>query len=194
MRLLLACLFAFSSQLFAADATLEIIKDVKQSINIAVESKSRIRSAIDLQIGKMIEADLKVAGFYNVLPAPAGGGANIAFDSPIYQKAGLGQLIRYEVFRDGAQVEIRADVFDVKGKKKIFTQSYKVSKEDSYVFLSHRLVMDLANKVGEGGLEWMNRYVILSRQTAPKQTEIMIADYSLKYRQTIRRGGYNVFP
>jgi TolB protein len=182
-----------SSGLFAADATLEIIKEAKSSLNIAVESKSQTRSQMDIKIGKMIEADLKVAGFYNVLNSPQGASPTLAPDSPIYQNAGLHQLIRYELFYEGTQVGIRATVYDVKAKKQLWTQSYKVSKEDRYVFLSHHLVMDLANKAGVD-LQWMNKYVLLSRQTTPKQTEIMIADYSLTYRQTIVRGGFNVFP
>ncbi|MDR0664632.1 MAG: Tol-Pal system protein TolB [Helicobacteraceae bacterium] len=194
MRLLIACLLLVSTRLFAADATLEIIKEARSSLNVAVESKSRTRSQMDVKIGKMIEADLKTAGFYNVLPSPEGAGANVAFDSPIYQNAGLHQLIRYELFYEGTQVGIRVQVYDIKSKKLLFSQPYKVSREDRYVFLSHHFVMDLANKMGVGGLEWMNRFVLLSRQTSPKQTEIMIADYSLTYRQTIVRGGFNVFP
>jgi TolB protein len=192
--MLLACLLALSTQAFAADATLEIIKEARSSLNIAVESKSRTGSQMDVKIGKMIEADLKTAGFYNVLQPPKGGGASVAFDSPIYQNAGLHQLIRYELFYEGKQVGIRAQAFDVKAKKQLLSKTYNVSREDRYVFLSHHLVMDLANKIGVGGLEWMNRFVLLSRQTAPKQTEIIIADYSLTYRQTIVRGGFNVFP
>ena len=179
--------------LLAADAMLEVIKEVGSALNIAVESTSS-SSALDQKIGKMIEADLRVAGFYNVLPSPAGSNSSLAFDHPTYLNSSLNHIVRYSYNKEGENYIIRAQVYDIKGKRQLLQQTYAVNKEDRYVFLAHHLVMDLSNRLGQGKLEWMGKYVLLSRHLAAKSTEIMIADYSLTFKQTVVRGGFNVFP
>ncbi|MDR1912355.1 MAG: Tol-Pal system protein TolB [Helicobacteraceae bacterium] len=196
MRLFLACLF-LSIGLFAADATITITKTVPTPFNIVVESKTGGASQIDKVVGNSIRVDLTTAGFFNVLNSPEGSSASLPFDSQIYQKAGLHYILRYELSIKDTQLRMQAQVYDVKAKKILFSTKdpYTVTNANNrHVFLAHHLIMDLADKMGIGGLDWMNRYVILARQTGKKETEIMIADYTLQFRQRIVRGGFNVFP
>ncbi|GHV01226.1 protein TolB [Campylobacterota bacterium] len=178
--------------LFAADATLEVIKEVGSALNVIVEPKNRYQSDLDKRIGRAIEADLKVAGFYNVLPVPANAAPTLEIDNPVYRN--LNHLVRYEFFRENGKIGIRTEAFDIRTKRTILAQSYTVTREDRFVFLAHNFVKDLADKLGTANLEWMGRYVLLSRHLGAKETEILIADYSLTFQQTIVKGGFNVFP
>ncbi|MDR0746721.1 MAG: Tol-Pal system protein TolB [Helicobacteraceae bacterium] len=179
---------------FCADATLEIIKNVGSNLNVLVEYKNKYPSDMEKKLKKAIEADLRTAGFYNIVAAPAAANPSLGMDNPVYANAGINHLIRLEYFRDGNQAGLRVQAYDVKNKRAIFSPSYTVSRDDRYIFLAHYFVKDLADKVGVGGLGWMSKYVILSKHTGAKRTEIMIADYTLTFRQTIVKGGFNVFP
>jgi TolB protein len=185
-------LIGISAAVFAADATLEVIKEVGSVLSVVVEPKNRVQSEMDKKIGKAIEADLKVAGFYNVLAPPDGASASLPFDHQVYRN--INHLIRYEFFHDGGKIGIRALAYDIKGGKTILSATYTVSRNERYVFLAHRLVKELADKLDIGGLEWMERYVLLSKQLGAKETEIMVADYTLTFKQTVVKGGFNVFP
>ncbi|MGE4295762.1 MAG: Tol-Pal system protein TolB [Campylobacterales bacterium] len=183
-----------AASLYAADATLEVIKEVGTALNVTVESKGLNPSLIDRRIGRMIEADLKVAGFYNVVPAPAEGGPSFDPGHAIYRNAGLDHLVRYDYFSEPGRLGIRAEVYDVKAKKPLISRTYTVSREERFPFLAHHLTIDLAKKLGIDGLEWMGKFVILSRHVGPKETEILIADYSLTFKQAVIKGGFNIFP
>lgn len=193
MRLLWAVVMT-ASMLYSADATLEVIKEVGTALNVAVESKSPSPAQIDRRIGRMIEADLKVVGFYNVVAAPAGANAGLDPYSTVYHNAGLNHLVRYEFFSQPDRLGIRAEVYDVRAKREILSRTYTVSREERFPFLAHHLSIDLADKLGIGGLEWMGKFVILSRHVGPKETEILIADYTLTFKQPVIKGGFNIFP
>ncbi|MDR2904884.1 MAG: Tol-Pal system protein TolB [Helicobacteraceae bacterium] len=193
MKQILVFLMCAVLPLFAIDATIEIIKGVGSNLNIAVESKDAVRSDLDQKVGKMIEADLKVAGFYNVVQPPQGASPSEPYTSAVYVNSNLHQLVRYSVYNDNKEVGIDAQVYDIRGKRQLWSQKYKVPSEDRYVFLAHYLVRDLSHKMGVN-MEWIARNVLLSRQVGQKSTEIMIADYSLTYRLAVVKGGFNVFP
>lgn len=190
MRLFFVLLFA--SALFAADATLEIVKEVGNNLKITVESTTPSSSQLDRKIAKIIEADLKVAGFYSVVESPSK--TPVAVESEIYKNAGINHIVRYQHFVESSKIGIRVQVYDTKSKKEILNQIYTVSKEERYVFLAHHFVSDLARKIGQENLDWMKKFVLLSRHIGPKETEILIADYTLTFKQAVVKGGFSVFP
>ncbi len=192
MRALIALLAA--TALYAADATLEIVKEVGTALNVAVESRSDQPERLDRKIARMIEADLRVAGFFNVLESPAKGGDRPPMSASIYREAGLDYLVRYEFFTRDGRFGIAAQIYDAKEQREVLSRSYTVSREERYPFLAHNLAIDFADAIGVGGLEWMSRFVIFSRNVGPKETEILISDYSLTFKQVVVRGGFNIFP
>jgi TolB protein len=192
MRVLIALLAA--TALYAADATLEIVKEVSNTLTVTIESRSDRPTLLDRKIARMIEADLKVAGFFNVIDTPASASRQLEASAPLYREAGLDYLVRYNQFTRGERLGIEAMVYDVKEQRELFTRSYTIAREERYPFLAHNLTIDLGEAIGVEGLEWMGRFVIFSRQVGPKETEILISDYSLTFKQTVVRGGFNVFP
>lgn len=191
MRFLLQLLLV--SSLFAADATLEIIKEAGATLKIAVESTNSNSSTLNKKIVKMIEADLKVASFFSVVETPS---KKVLLDisDPIYKNSSLDYLIRYDQFSSSGKIGINVKAFDIKRSKEILNRTYTVSKEERYVFLAHHLTIDLAKQLGYEDLEWMGKFVILSRHIGNKETEILIADYTLTFKQPVIKGGFSVFP
>lgn len=191
MRFLLSLILA--TAVFAADATLEIVKEVGSNLNIAVESTNPKQTTINKKIEKIIEADLMVASFYNVVKSPSKD-SSLAISNPVYRNSNLDQLVRYEQFNEAGKIGIRVKVYDIKKQKEILNRSYTVSKEDRYVFLAHHFVMELAKVQGYNDLEWMGKFVLISKHVGKKETEILIADYTLTFQQPVVRGGFSVFP
>lgn len=191
MRFVLWLLLA--TGVFAADATLEIIKEVGSTLKIAVESTNGKSSTLDRKIAKIIEADLKVASFYSVVDSPSKD-SSLEISSDLYKNANLDQLVRYEQFQDANKIGIKVKVYDIKKQKEILSRTYTVTKEERYVFLAHHFTIDLAKELGYEDLDWMGKFVLISRHVGKKETEILIADYTLTFKQTIVKGGFSVFP
>ncbi len=77
---------------------------------------------------------------------------------------------------------------------KLFQKSYSISAFNKYPFLVHKAVSDINRVLGYGSIGWMNRLVLFTRYTAPRQSEIILSDYTFTYKQPVIRSGLNLFP
>jgi len=60
--------------------------------------------------------------------------------------------------------------------------------------LAHKAVSEINAKLNYSDVSWLNRYVLFSRYTGAKKSEILVADYTFNYTKVIIRGGLNLFP
>lgn len=186
MRILL--LFVISVYLYAIDASLQIEKDVEARTHIAIVDASNIQ---DSKIQNIMLSDLKISGHFLV-------DKDIYyenFDTPIVTSVLKNQeyVLKYQYSTfNGARLNIR--LLKASNSKEVFRKSYSISNKMKAPFLVHKAIYDINGFLRYLDIDWINRYVIFSRYTTPKHSEIVIADYTFNYKKVIIRGGLNLFP
>ncbi len=181
-------LLLLSINLFAVDATLKIEKDVEQRSRIALVDGSAVPND---KIFKILLSDLKISGHF--LPdttqhqgditsnfiAPALKSKEYVLKYAFTQKTGTKLLIRLLKASDGTQV---------------LKKSYAIPTTSKMPFLAHKAISDINNILKYPDISWINRYVVFSRYTTSRHSEILLADYTFNYKKVIIRGGLNLFP
>ncbi len=174
--------------LFAVDATLTIEKDVEQRAKIALEDGSALASK---QLFNILLSDLKISGHFLVDERVHKG----SFDGSIIDPALKGQeyVLKYKMDQtSGTKLSVR--LLKASDGTQIFKKSYAISSTAKMPFLAHKAVSDVNDALKFPSIGWINRYVVFSRYTTPKHSEIVLADYTFTYQKTIIRGGLNLFP
>lgn len=195
MRLALI-FFIFNAWLWGADATIDIIKQVRNNVKIAVETfaDNADQAAFKERIRKMILADLKVAAVFMVNDSDI----SSRFDSPVpvlqYRDQNVELLLRIKTITGGDKYGILADLYDLKNSRKLLSKKYSVSSAVRYPFLTHKLTADIARQLDLEDLGWMEKFVIFSRNLSPKESEIVIGDYSLTFTQPVISNSLVLFP
>ncbi len=191
MKLILSLLFIFTLS-YAGDATIEVVKKVDALPSIAIEDASiSYDDTFKLRFFKSIVADLNVLSLFNVDRFHRKTYFNDI--SVLVKNKDMNYVLRYKMYEDDNSA-LHVDMKIIQDGKDVFSKSYKVSRKDIYMFVSHAMAYDVNNFMGEPSVEWMKRKVIFSRIVAPKKSEIVISDYSLSYQHVILKGGFNVFP
>ncbi len=190
MRILLTILFALT--LFGADLTIEVKKEVHSLPSLGIEDASvSYNDSFRMKFFKMIYADMSVLSLFNVDRHRY---LNyFKATSPVDANRNKEYILRYKLLEDDTgklNVEIR--FFQKEDLK--FAKKYKISKKEAYAFLSHAIAYDINKELGADDIGWIKRKVIFSKITAPRKSEIIIADYTLTYQHTVLKGGFNIFP
>ncbi len=190
MRYLL--LMIFSVYLFGLDATLKIEKDVDQRAKVAIVDGSGMPSPLTQKAYKILEADLKITGHF----LPDGNYRQGSFDGGLFDPAlrGMEYVIKYRIVEGQRGVTFRLKVLKGNDSSAVFERTYTIASQSRYPFLIHRAVTDLNARLGFASVAWINRYVLFSRYTGRRQSEVVLADYTFNYIKPIIRGGLNLFP
>lgn len=185
--LLITCVLTFAS-----DATIDVIKKVDSLPSLAVEDASiSYNDTFKLQFFKSLVADLNVISIFNVDRHHRI--ANFNDTDVLVENKDLNYVLRYKMEEDdNGALNIAIKLLNK--NEEVFAKRYKVSKQNLYVFISHAIAYDINDFMGEPSVEWMKKKVIFSRIVGPKQSEIVISDYTLRYQHVIIKGGFNVFP
>ena len=193
MRKILLTLFMFVN-IFAADATIEVVKRVDKLPSISVEDASvDYQETLSKKFFKVLVGDLNVLSIFNVYD-------NYTlndFDADDVTKDNVKRdyVLRYRLRKDDdGNLNCDYKLLSAADSKVVREKNFRIKKENLYVFLIHNLATDVNDFVGAEPVEWMKSYVLISRLTGPNQSEIVISDYSLTYQHVIVKGGLNVFP
>lgn len=185
------CLFANQE----IDATLEVVKKFGNLPNILVQysGKDYNQKEYTLRIFKMLVADLKVTGHFTV--QEDGNIANemvLNFDE--YRKAKIDLIARVsaEILQDGLVVNLQ--LYDANSGTLALSKEYKNSSVETYPFLAHKLAIDINDYIQAPNVDWMERIVVVSYYTKPGESEILLSDYTLTYKNSLIKGGLNIFP
>ncbi len=174
------------------DAVLKIEKNVDSRSKVSLVFSNDSDPAYVKKVNRLFSADLKVSGHFRV----DGNVSKAAFDTPVIALGSRGEYTLIYRFKKtpsgGASLDIK--LFKGNPKKRILSKNYTVSRLEKYPFLIHKAVSEINKAAKFPPIEWINRYVVLSKYIGPKQTEIMLADYSFTYRKVIIKGGLNLFP
>jgi TolB protein len=177
---------------FANDATIEVIKKVDSLPSIAVEDSSiSYDDTFKLRFFKMLIADLNVISIFNVDRHYRSTHYNDA--DVVVENKDMNYVLRYKMFEDDNGA-LNVDMKLFNKSEEVLNKSYRVSRQNIYMFVSHAMAYDINEFMGEPSVEWMKRKVIFTRMVAPKKSEVVISDYTLTYQHTIVKGGFNLFP
>ncbi len=190
---ILSLLFIFFFSLYAkeADAVLKIEKNVDTRAKISlIASTDTIPNKLQ-KINKLFISDLKLSGHF----LPDENVSQLNYTTPAIALPNKGDYtLFYKLTTQNTQAILDIKFYKGNPKKLLLHTNYSVSKLEKYPFLIHKAVSEINKVAGFPSVDWMNRYVILSRYVGPKQTEIILADYTFTYRKTIIKGGLNLFP
>lgn len=191
MRILLL-IFAIVLNSYALDATMEIIKDTTKLPYIVVEnSNNDSDSSIGSKTYKMLVADLKVSSHFNVIEDSE---AQSGIDYTKYSAKNVNLVARIDVKKQDGKLIANLLLYDINIKQNVLNKQYNVSQDSRYPFISHKMAIDINDYIKAPSIEWMNRFVVLSKYTNPQESQIIIADYTLTFQNTVIRGGLNIFP
>jgi len=177
---------------YSNDATIEVIKKVDSLPTIAVEDSSiSYDDTFKMRFFKSLIADLNVISIFNVDRHYRTTYYNDS--SVLVENKDMNYVLRYKMFQDdNGALNIDMKLFEK--DEEVFSKSYRVSRDDIYMFVSHAIAYDINDYMGEPSVAWMKKKVIFARIVAPKKSEIVISDYTLTYQHTIVKGGFNIFP
>ena len=186
MRYLL--LLLLSLNLFAVDATLRIEKDVEHRSRIALVDAS---PSVNEKFFKILLSDLKISGHFLADSRHHRGDLNSQFIAPALKSKEY--VLRYSLTQ-GAGTKLMIRLLKASDGKQVFKKSYSIPTTSKAPFLAHKAIYDINKVLNYPDISWINRYVVFSRYTTPRQSEIILADYTFNYKKVVIRGGLNLFP
>jgi len=178
--------------LFAADATIEVIKKVDSIPSIAVEDASiNFRGTVSKKFFRSLVSDLNVLDLFNV--DREYNSVNFNADKVLDANRAFDFVLRYRLRQDDAGLFI-TDVKLLSNSKVLFNKTYKISSDKLSVFVAHSIAYDINTHFNGQAIEWIKKKVVFARLSSPQKSEIVISDYSLSYQHVIVKGGLNLFP
>lgn len=185
---------AVTVRLFAADATIDVIKTAAELPSIVVEDASiNYTHLISKKFHKILTNDLHVLSQFSVKDSYV----HIDFPTDASHKTNndVAYVLRYRLKQSNEGLMLcDVKLLDVKKEAVLFEKKYRITQQDLYVFLAHEIAVDVNDFFKLPSVNWIKKRVIFSRYINPKQSEIVISDYSLSYQKVIIRGGLNIFP
>ena len=177
--------------MFASDATIEVIKKVDSLPSLAVEDSSEHdNETFKLKFFKTLVADLNVLSLFNVERRYIT--SDYDDDEVDVSNKDIDYVLKYNIEEDDAGFIL--DMKIIKKEEIVLYKKYKINDSNKYMFVSHTMAYEINEFMGQPSIEWMKKKVIFSRVVGPKQSEIVIADYTLSYQHIIVKGGFNLFP
>jgi len=180
--------------LFASDATIDVKKSADLIPSIAVEDGSiNYRHKISKRFQKILTSDLAVLAQFNVRKTYQ---KNIfSSDNPHKENEDMNYVVRYRLKQSNQGIMIcDYKIIDAKKQETLLEDHVKVMQNDLYVFAAHKIAYDLNKYFGFPDVKWMKQRVVFARYISPRNSDIVISDYSLTYQKLIIRGGLNIFP
>ncbi len=181
--------FIFANQ---PDAVIKVEKNVDTRATVSIISSIETAKKFRKIVNKLLKSDLTVSGHFAVENNISLANYN-ALAVTLNTKSEYTILYKFnKTPNGGASLDIK--LFKGAPKKQVLVKNYTVSRLEKAPFLIHKAVSDINNFLKYPPINWINRYVVLSRYKGAKKTEIMLADYTFTYKKVILKGGFNMFP
>ncbi|PAF44210.1 Tol-Pal system protein TolB [Helicobacter sp. 11S02596-1] len=191
MRILLL-LFIYCGSLFAIDATLDVVKTIQKIPNVEVSYSDSKNSEQAKKIYKILMTDLKISSHFEVFDGDKYKGGSV--DYATYQAKKIDLLVRVEVKNENNGIQAMMYLYDINSSEFKISKIYTISNQSLYPFAAHKMAIDINNYIKAPSIDWMNRFVVLSKYMGSGETEIVISDYTLTYQKVVIKGGLNIFP
>lgn len=179
-------IFLFAFKLFSLDATLKIEKDVDNRAKVSIYDESSLITAKTKDIYNLLREDMTITSHFKI----EGGYSNRYTPNPYSAK----YLLKYRYSEINSVANLSLSLIDVASNQEIFSGSYKIPLISRYPFLVHKAVTELNSALGYESVDWLNRYIVYDRYIAKKKTEIILADFTFRYKKRVIKGGLTLFP
>lgn len=178
--------------LFGADAKLTIEKNADNRTKIAlIDGSQGVTDSLGQKFFQILLADLKISGhFLADTTHHKGDFKSNLFPPSIGNKE---YVLKYALSQQGG-LSLVVSLVNVSSGSSVFQKSYNMNSQDKYPFLAHKAISDMNAALNFPDISWINRYLLFSRYSGAKQSEILLADYTLNYTKVIISGGLNLFP
>ena len=180
MKKFLIFLF-LGSFVFGADAKLSIEKggDGRKSIAV-IEANDSLQGYKGANFFSILLSDMKVSGhFISNKEKLQGDFHSTIIPADLKSRQ---YVLKYKLTSE-AGLTLYIALFDTAKGNNIFKKSYSMNDASKYPFLAHKAISDINDALGLKSIKWINRYVIFSRYTAPRRSEIVLADYTLNFKR-----------
>lgn len=196
MKKLLILLVLLYSQVFAVDASLEIIKKSNNipKIEIGVSSNSKYIDYAN-KIKKLLVQDLQVSGHFDAKESIE----KIKYeDNPnmlSLRNKGVDLFVNLSITESGfGGLNFNFKLYDNNSMRILLEKRVSSSQLDRYPFVAHRTAIIINKQFNAPSIDWMDKFVVFSVYKDAKKANIVIGDYTLTYQKTIISGGLNIFP
>ncbi len=183
--------------LFAYDATVEIVKKMDKFPKIALQDATGANVDQDFRkkFFKILLGDLKVSSHFNVVDEYLTSSYEGTFNENFLSELNLDLILRFSIkHENNGAVIAQVKLINVKSGQIDSEKIYKISKQNRYPFLAHKIAVEINEIVGAPSIKWMEKFVIFSKYIDSKESEIIISDYTLSFQKTVVKGGLNIFP
>jgi len=191
MRYLLILIISLN-YLFSVDATLTIEKDVPNKATIAIveDSTTANSSRFHKKMFELLQGDIKLSGHFKLNPKYVSG----EFESQTAPESlmDMEYILKYNFAPSGNRLNIK--LIRTSDESIVFQKNYIVNTASRFPILAHNAISDMNSALGYDDISWIKRYLIFSKYTSSRRSEIWIADYTLTFASVIVRGGLNLFP
>ncbi len=176
--------------LAAPDVKLKISKDVDQRTSIAIVNSSK-PTVTSKKLHSVFVSDLKISGHF----VPDKTYYISTYDNGILPTMRSKEYILKYLFSENTHGAVLMIKLLRGGNSTVaLEKKYAIPSVSKFPFIVHKAVTDINNALGYRSIAWINRYVVYTRYTGKKQSEIVLADYTFHYTKTVIRGGLNLFP
>ncbi|AJC85714.1 Tol-Pal system protein TolB [Campylobacter sp. RM16704] len=176
MKKIMAILF-FCSILFGQDATISVVNKGMQLPKIYIKDQS-----------KLSDLDLKKS-FYNMLINDIKVGSNFELSQDEKQSD---YIFSYNLNKNGKILDIDVEILVANEIKTSFYE--QILSVEEYPFLAHKSIVQMNKKLGFAPIDWMDHKILIARTQGSKQSDILLADYTLTYQKILISKGLNLFP
>ncbi len=189
-------ILVLSSVIFAADATVEIVKKINSLPKIAVQDASD--NSVDINFRKkffkIIVGDLRVSAHFRPLDEYLRSSYEGSVEDNFLSKKGVDLILRFKISLEKNYMLATVKLINSSNGEATSETNYKLENKRRYPFLAHRIVVGVNDLIGAPSIKWMEQFVIFSKYTGRKESEIVVSDYTLSFQKTLVKGGLNIFP
>ncbi|NOX15070.1 MAG: Tol-Pal system protein TolB [Epsilonproteobacteria bacterium] len=189
-------ILVLSSVIFAADATVEIVKKLNSLPKIAVQDASDNNVDITLRkkFFKIIVGDLRVSAHFRPLDEYLKSSYEGDVKDNFLSKKGVDLILRFKLSLEKQNLMATVKLINASSGVVDSETNYKLENKRRFPFLAHRIVVSVNDAIGAPSIKWMEQFVIFAKYTGKKESEIVVSDYTLSFQKTLVKGGLNIFP
>ncbi len=194
-KLIVLVLF-FTNFLFGADAELDIIKKSSSLPKITISvAPSAMKKELTEKIKDIVIKDLKVSGHFEISDINMIVEYNKIPDMLKLSNNGVDLFLNINSSISGfGGYSVMVKLYDINSKQLVYNRTFTTAKEERYPFLSHRIAISINKHLNAPSIDWMDKFLIFSQYKGARKADIIIADYTLTFQQSVIRGGLNIFP
>lgn len=190
-------IFVFVGLLFGADATVEIVKKIDRLPKIALQDASieSVDVVFRKKFFKILAGDLRVSSHFDVVDQQLFSSYDGSLAENFLNDLGVDLILRYKISSDSfGGIIAQIKLLNAKNGQVDSEKIYKISEQNRYPFLAHKITVELNEYIGAPSVKWMEQFVIFAKYTDAKKSEIVVSDYTLSFQKTVLKGGLNIFP